>query len=99
MCASWHAQVLSSPAVLLTRLTAAREALLQSPAFRNGALYVHVPNLAMLDPAAGDGNYTEHLPDGLGEVPALALVSKLGWEAVLLEPLPPAYAWLKVSRD
>ena len=34
--------------------------------------------LQLLDPAAGEGAYTEHLPDGMGQAPALTLVDRYG---------------------
>ena len=50
-------------------------------------------HLKLLDPAAGEGAYTEHLPDGM-RVPALELVHR-GWHAALMEPLPPTFSWLQ----
>ena len=43
-------------------------------------------------PFAGEANYTQHLPDGLGRVPPWELVEHLGWHAYLAEPLPATYA-------
>ena len=77
-------QVLSSPDVLLSRLSSHRDA-------SNGKW----PPLLLLDPAAGEGNYTQHLPDGMGRVPPWQLVSQYGWNAVLGEPIPETHKWLK----
>ena len=62
-------QVLSSPELFLERLAASRAA-----AQRAGALPRAHPRPFLVDPAAGEGNYTEHLPDGMGRLPALSLV-------------------------
>ena len=52
------------------------------------------PPLLLVDPAAGDGNYTQHLPDGMGRTPALALVETFGWHALLGEPDSYTFSWL-----
>ena len=102
-------QVLSSPDVLLSRLSAHRAATLEllgaaapppshSPAHPTPERSTPLspssalppprawPPLLLLDPAAGEGNYTQHLPDGMGRMPALELVSNHGWSAVRLAP-------------
>ena len=79
-------QVLSSPDVLLSRLSAHRE----------DAAPEQPPPL-LLDPAAGEANYTGHLPDGMGAMPVLRLVSEWGWQARLSEPVPQTYAWLQAN--
>ena len=72
-------QVLSAPDVLLSRLSSFLSASRQlSP--RLAAL----PPLLVLDPAAGEGNYTQHLPDGMGRMPTVQLVGQYGWHAVSL---------------
>lgn len=84
-------QVLSSPAVLLRRMSEFRRTL-------DGALPA-LPPLRLLDSAAGDGAYTQHQPDGMGALPALPLVRDLGWSALLLEPIRSTYAWLERNFD
>ena len=84
-------QVLSSPAVLLRRMSEFRRAL-------DGTMPT-LPPLRLLDAAAGDGAYTQHQPDGMGALPALPLVRDLGWSALLLEPIRSTYAWLESNFD
>jgi hypothetical protein len=79
-------QVLSSPDVLLSRLSALRAATTQ-PSDGWAPLLV-------FDPAAGEGNYTQHLPDGMGRMPPWQLVAQHGWHVALAEPYPPTYSWL-----
>lgn len=79
-------QVLSSPDVLLSRLSAHR-----------ADTAPEQPPPLLLDPAAGEANYTGHLPDGMGAMPVLRLVSEWGWNARLSEPVPPTYAWLQAN--
>lgn len=83
-------QVLSSPEVLLSRLTAYWEAA------HRASGRTHRP-LLVVDPFAGEANYTQHLPDGLGRVPALRLASKFGWRAALAEPNPSTFAALRAN--
>lgn len=85
-------QVLSSPEVLLARMSAALAA-----ARRHSAEVRAAPPLLLLDPAAGDGEYSGHLPDGLGRLPALRCVKELGWHAALAEPDPAAFASLAAN--
>ena len=89
-------QVLSSPDILLTRLTAARTSALAALASTGAAPWA---DLVVLDPTAGEGNYTQHLPDGMGRTPPWVLVSKHGWRAVLAEPIPSAYTWLAANFE
>ena len=85
-------QVLSSPEVLLARMSAALAA-----ARRHSAEVRAAPPLLLLDPAAGDGEYSGHLPDGLGRLPALRCVKELGWHAALAEPDPAAFVSLAAN--
>ena len=77
-------QVLSSPDVALSRLSAHWAAAL--PAMTRDAA-----PLFLLDPAAGEGNYTQHLPDGMGKLPTLQLVRTWAWHALLAEPATPTF--------
>ena len=93
--------MLSSPDVVLSRLTAHRSAALRAARAIGGsstgaspADAPRWPPLLLLDPSAGEGNYTQHLPDAMGRMPALRLVEMLGWHAVLAEPNPDTYRWL-----
>lgn len=92
-------QVLSSPDVLLSRMSAHRNAasalLQRSTAAVSSSNTPLGPPPLLLDPAAGEGNYTQHLPDGMGRMPALALVAEHGWHAVLGEPEPETHSWLR----
>ena len=69
--------MLSSPDVALGRLTAHRDAAIRLATPADAATLRAAP-LHLLDPAAGEGNYAEHLPDGMGRATALALVAA-GW--------------------
>jgi hypothetical protein len=115
-------QVLSSPDVLLGRMSAHRAAVLahlgasasavagtnavsgtgaveglsatySGTSAVSGAMGAWPP-LLLVDPAAGEGNYTQHLPDGMGRTPALALVETYGWHALLGEPDRYTFSWL-----
>jgi hypothetical protein len=113
-------QVLSSPDVLLGRMSAHRAAVLarlgasaiagtgavsgtgaveglnstySGASAVSGAMGAWPP-LMLVDPAAGEGNYTQHLPDGMGRTPALALVETYGWHALLGEPDRYTFSWL-----
>ena len=97
-------QVLSSPDILLARLSAHRAAVLArltatdtaaAATTTTSAAPPRWPPLFLVDPAAGEGNYTQHLPDGMGRMPALALVGRHGWHASLGEPDAPTFAWLR----
>ena len=113
-------QVLSSPDMLLSRLSAHRKAARelrrqqqQGASSRAGGGTASAtstssaaaatdstsasswPPLLLVDPAAGEGNYTQHLPDGMGRMPALALVAEHGWHALLGEPEPETHGWLR----
>ena len=70
------AQVLSSLDVLLSRLTAHRAAVVASSPSASVPSATRWPPLFLLDPTAGEANYTQHLPDGLGALPALALIGQ-----------------------
>jgi len=83
-------QVLSSPDIVLSRMTAHEAAVRAQLGSRAGAW----PPLLLLDPAAGEGNYTHHLPDGMGRAPALTLVGSYGWHALLAEPDSYTFSWL-----
>mmetsp|Transcript_42332 Transcript_42332/g.123962 ORF Transcript_42332/g.123962 Transcript_42332/m.123962 type:complete len:428 (+) Transcript_42332:775-2058(+) len=87
-------RVLSSPDVLLGRLSshlASARALSPSLAA--------APPLLVVDPAAGEGNYTQHLPDGMGRSPTLQLVQRHAWQAALAEPAPPTFGWLRSNFE
>ena len=71
--------MLSSPDVALGRMTAHRDAAIRLATPADAATLRAAP-LHLLDPAAGEGNYAEHLPDGMGRATALALVAA-GWPA------------------
>lgn len=86
-------QVLSSPDVALGRLTAHRDAAIRLATPADAATLRAAP-LHLVDPAAGEGNYSEHLPDGMGRATALALVAA-GWRALLAEPVPSTFKWLR----
>ena len=92
-------QVLSSPDVLLGRMSAhlkaVRQAAPSAGAAGGGAPPTSWPRLRVVDPAAGDGNYTQHLPDGMGRVPPLALVARHDWDALLGEPHAETFRWLR----
>ena len=78
---------LASPDVLLGRMSLHHDAV-----GRGGG---PLPPLYLFDTAAGEGNYTQHLPDAMGRLPALQLVERYGWHGLLLEPAPPTFRWLQ----
>ena len=84
-------QVLSSPEVLLRRMSAFLAA-----ARPLSAAVAAAPPLQLLDGMAGEGNYTQHLPDGMGRTPALVLWQQ-GWSVALSEPAPPTFAHLRAN--
>lgn len=84
-------QVLSSPEVVLRRMSAFLAA-----ARSLSAAVAAAPSLQLLDAAAGEGNYTQHLPDGMGRTPALVLWQQ-GWSVALSEPAPPTFAQLRAN--
>ena len=86
-------QVLSSPDILLARLSAHRAATLAAATPESAT--ARWPPLMVLDPAAGEANYTQHLPDGMGRMPPWQLVEHLGWHALLGEPTPETFQWLE----
>lgn len=88
-------QVLSSPDMLLRRLSAHRTAATAAATLADSATLRAAPSFLLVDPAAGDGNYTQHLPDGMGRLPSLAVVGSLGWDALLTEPVPSTFKWLE----
>ena len=70
-------------------MTAHRDAAIRLATPADAATLRAAP-LHLLDPAAGEGNYAEHLPDGMGRATALALVAA-GWPTLPLTltlPLP-----------
>ena len=67
------------------------------PALRVLANAIAAGHAPLLDPAAGDGEYSGHLPDGLGRLPALRCVKELGWHAAFAEPDPAAFASLAAN--
>ena len=50
-----------------------------------------------MDPAAGEANYTYHLPDGMGRAPAYELWRGHGWHVALSEPAPPTFRQLEAN--